>query len=35
MVRMTCIEKARRESSKLIGDEVYLNIKKREGENLE
>ena len=35
MVRMTHIENARRESSKLTGDEVYLKIMKREGENLE
>lgn len=35
MVRMTRIENARRESSKLTGDELYLKIKKREGENLE
>ena len=35
MVRMTHIENARRESSKLTGDELYLKIKKREGENLE
>ena len=35
MVRMTHIENARRESSKLTGDELYLEIKKREGGNLE